>query len=105
MRRAALGDLANPFGCRRDLSGARGCQAGPRPAAGGMLAQTSNIGQYNRNVFAVIPEVGLNLRVQLTPNLAGRVGHAFIFLRNAVRPGAQGDPAFDCTAPASGRRA
>ena len=36
-------------------------------AVGGIYAQQSNIGTFNRDVFAVIPEVGVNLAYQVWP--------------------------------------
>ncbi len=56
-------------------------------AVGGIYAQGSNIGNYTRDVFAVVPEVGVNLAVQLTGNLKARMGYTFLYLSNVVRPG------------------
>ena len=60
-------------------------------AVGGIYAQGSNIGNYTRDVFAVVPEVGVNLAVQLTGNLKARMGYTFLYLSNVVRPGDQID--------------
>ena len=37
---------------------------------GGLLALKSNIGTYQNDAFAVVPEIGLNLGYQLTPHLS-----------------------------------
>jgi hypothetical protein len=60
-------------------------------AVGGIYAQASNIGTYNRDAFAVIPEVGVNLGFQLTPSITARVGYTFLYLSNVARPGDQID--------------
>jgi hypothetical protein len=61
-------------------------------AVGGIYAQTSNIGTFSRDVFAVIPEVDVNLCVQIRQNVALRVGYTFLCLSNVARPGDQIDP-------------
>ncbi len=60
-------------------------------SAGGLLAQTTNIGHYQRNQFAVVPELGVNLGYQLTPRLRAIVGYTFIFWSNVARAGDQID--------------
>jgi hypothetical protein len=60
-------------------------------AVGGIFAQASNIGHYSRDVFAVIPEVNLNLGVQVTKRIKAYVGYSFVYLSNVVRPGDQID--------------
>jgi hypothetical protein len=60
-------------------------------AVGGIFAQTSNIGTFNRDVFAVIPEVGVNLCFQVRPNVTARVGYTFLYISNVARPGDQID--------------
>jgi hypothetical protein len=61
-------------------------------AVGGIYAQQSNIGTFNRDVFAVIPEIGVNLSFQLKPNIIARVGYTFLYMSNVLRPGDQIDP-------------
>src|SRR5205823_5151213 len=41
---------------------------------GGLLAQPSNIGVYERNRFAVVPEAGVRVGYQVTPRLRTYVG-------------------------------
>lgn len=60
-------------------------------AVGGIFAQASNIGHYSRDVFAVIPEVDLNVGVQVTKHIKAFVGYSFVYLSNVVRPGDQID--------------
>lgn len=64
----------------------------PEPtAAGGLLALTTNIGSYEQNSFAVIPELGATLGLQLTKRLRGTIGYSFVYWSNVVRPGDQID--------------
>ena len=56
-------------------------------AVGGVLTQSSNIGRYFRNAFAVVPETGLNLACQLKPWLSAHVGYDYLLWSNVVRPG------------------
>ncbi|WP_148080407.1 BBP7 family outer membrane beta-barrel protein [Roseimaritima ulvae] len=58
-------------------------------AEGGLLAQRTNIGTYNRDRFAVVPELGAKLGYQLTENLHATVGYTFIYWSNVVRAGDQ----------------
>jgi len=64
----------------------------PEPTeTGGLLALSTNIGNYEQNRFAVIPELGATLGVQLTQRLRGTVGYSFVYWSNVVRPGDQID--------------
>jgi hypothetical protein len=58
---------------------------------GGILAQPTNIGRTVRNEFSVVPEVGINLGYQITPNLKAVVGYNFLYWSNVARPGDQID--------------
>ncbi|REK10224.1 MAG: hypothetical protein DWQ37_16580 [Planctomycetota bacterium] len=63
----------------------------PLTYEGGILALDSNIGQYDRTVFGVLPELQLNLRYQWTPLWRLNFGYTFMALTNVVRPGDQID--------------
>jgi hypothetical protein len=54
---------------------------------GGLLAQPSNIGRYELNKFAVVPEVGVRLGVQLTDHIRLYAGYNFLYWSNVVRTG------------------
>lgn len=62
---------------------------------GGLLAQRSNIGRYSSDTFSVVPEVGLNLGYQVTPNLRAHVGYTFFYLPNVWRAGDMIDRGID----------
>ena len=87
-----VGKLA--MGCNQELviiDGATTAVINPgdarTSAPGGVLTQTSNINRYFRNAFAVVPEVGLNLGVQLTDRIKFQLGYHFLYWSSVVRPG------------------
>lgn len=59
----------------------------PATSIGGLLAQPTNIGTHRRDVFSVIPEVGINVGYQVTPHLRAYVGYTFLYWNDVVRPG------------------
>lgn len=75
-----------------DINGSTTIQAPGGPAErfrGGLLALPSNIGHYNRDCFAVVPEVGVNVGYQITSSLRGYVGYTFLYWSDVARPGDQ----------------
>jgi hypothetical protein len=58
---------------------------------GGLLAQRTNIGEYQRDVFAVAPELGITLGCQLTRHWQATCGYSFLYLSRVARPGQQID--------------
>jgi hypothetical protein len=58
---------------------------------GGLLALPTNIGEYTRNEMAVLPEMNLNLRYDITCNLRATLGYTVIYMDNVVRSGDQID--------------
>jgi hypothetical protein len=71
--------------------------SGTTTTPGGLLALASNSGEFTRNQFAVLPEVGINFGVKLTDHLRVSVGYSFLYLSNVVRPGDQIDTTIDPT--------
>ena len=65
----------------------------PTPAVsqGGLLAQRSNIGTYERDEFSVMPEVGFTLGYRMTPRLKLTAGYTLLYWTNVLRPGDQID--------------
>jgi opacity protein-like surface antigen len=61
----------------------------PQTFLGGYFALPTNIGSHTRSVFAVVPEVGLNVGYQITSWAAVFVGYTFLYTNNVVRPGNQ----------------
>jgi hypothetical protein len=57
----------------------------------GVFAVSSNIGNHTRNVFSVVPELGLNLGYQITEHLRLFVGYNYLYWSKVVRPGPQID--------------
>jgi len=60
-------------------------------AKGGLLALSSNIGSYNRNDFAMIPELGATLGLDLTARLRLTAGYSLVYWSKVVRAGDQVD--------------
>jgi hypothetical protein len=58
---------------------------------GGLLAQRTNIGEYQREVFAVVPELGATVGYQLNSHWRATCGYTFLYLSRVVRPGEQID--------------
>lgn len=58
-----------------------------RPA--GLLNVNGNIGHYSRDVFAVIPELGVAVGYQLTDHVRLFVGYSFLYWSNVLRAGDQ----------------
>ena len=54
---------------------------------GGILAQTTNIGSYFVNRFAVAPEANLNLHYDMTSWAKIGFGYTFLYLSSVARPG------------------
>ena len=60
-------------------------------SSGGFLAQASNIGQYQRNQFTMVPELGINVGFDLTPRLRLVGGYSLIYWSSVARTGDQID--------------
>lgn len=58
---------------------------------GGLLAQRTNIGTYERNQFTMVPELGATLGYQVTQRLRATMGYSLVYMGNVVRPGDQVD--------------
>lgn len=62
-----------------------------RSFQGGLLALTSNSGDFERNRFAVVPELSLSAGYYLTERLRATLGYNFVYWSSVVRPGDQID--------------
>jgi hypothetical protein len=51
------------------------------------LVGPSNAGRYSRDMFTVVPEVGVNLGYEVTSHVRLTLGYDFLYMSNAVRPG------------------
>ena len=54
---------------------------------GGLLALSSNIGQYSQNTFAVVPELGATLGYQVTRRIQLTLGYSFLYWNRVCRAG------------------
>lgn len=57
-----------------------------------VLIRTSNVGRSKSDMFALLPEVGVNLGYEVTEGLRVYVGYSFMYLTNVARPGDQINP-------------
>lgn len=73
----------------------------PQKFPGGYFAQPTNIGNHSRTVFAVVPEIGLNVGYKVTNWITLLLGYTFLFANNVVRPGDQIDRGINPTQNAS----
>jgi hypothetical protein len=59
--------------------------------SGGLLAQPTNIGNYRRKQFTMIPELGLTLGIRVKDWLHATVGYSVLYYPSVVRAGDQID--------------
>jgi hypothetical protein len=64
---------------------------------GGIYAQPTNIGKYDRDRFAVLPEVALQLGFQVSPRVRLLLAYDFLYLSELARPGIQIDGSINST--------
>jgi hypothetical protein len=58
---------------------------------GGLYAQRTNIGTFERDRFTVVPELGATLGFHLGPRMSLTAGYTFVYISNVVRAGDQID--------------
>ena len=54
---------------------------------GGLLAQPTNIGTHQRDVFAILPEADVTLKWDITCNLRATLGYMFVYINRVQRSG------------------
>ncbi len=62
---------------------------------GGLYANSSNIGHFATDRFAIIPELNVNFGVNITRSFSAYVGYGFLFVNRVARPGDQMNPVID----------
>lgn len=55
--------------------------------SGGLLALSTNSGEFKQDQFSVLPELNVTLGYQLTDHLKATIGYTGIYWSNVVRPG------------------
>ena len=60
--------------------------------SGGLYSRPFNQGYFERDKFAFMSELGLNLGYNFTPNIRGHIGYNIIYLSSVVRAGEAIDP-------------
>jgi hypothetical protein len=61
-------------------------------AYGGLLANASNIGRYTHDEFTYIPELNLNVGLNVTKSLTAFIGYNFLYIDHVARPGTAINP-------------
>jgi hypothetical protein len=92
-----MNEVLNTSGSKSVVAGVPGFPAFSGSLPGGFFTEPSNIGQQSKNVFAVVPEVGLQLGYLFSPHFRAFVGYNFLYVSNVVRPGNQIDPTVNTT--------
>ena len=64
----------------------------PDSLTGGFLAQRTNIGRFDEDQFAVVPEAGVTLSCELTRCIKATFGYSFLYLSSVARAANQIDP-------------
>jgi len=64
---------------------------GDQTTPGGVFALRSNIGEFERNQFSVVPEIGLNAQFDITTRIRARIGYSGLYWSAVARPGEQID--------------
>ena len=57
--------------------------------SGGYFALPTNIGSHSRTVFAVLPELQLNVGYRIAPTASIFLGYSFLYTNSVARPGNQ----------------
>lgn len=65
--------------------------ASPTTYPAGLLAQQTNIGTFEKQYFALVPELNLNAGFQITRCLKASLGYTFLYWSAVARPGDQID--------------
>jgi hypothetical protein len=96
--KVAIGDMNQ----RLEIQGASGYADLTRPvnngmpnagsAFGGLYANASNIGRYQHDEFTVIPELNMNMGLNVTRSLTAYLGYNFLYINQVARPGDQINP-------------
>ena len=63
----------------------------PGSFSGGLLAQRTNIGRFDDDQFAVLPEAGITLGYDLTTCLKATCGYSYIYISSVARAATQID--------------
>lgn len=58
---------------------------GTETSNGSLYALGTNSGGYGRNVFGIIPELGVNLHYQFSPSWRLRLGYTFLYFNNMLQ--------------------
>ena len=77
----------------------------PTVTTGGIYTQQSNIGDFSRDTFAFIPEMGIKGGLAIRNNVQLTAGYTFLYISKAALAGNQIDPNLDLTQAQGGAAA
>jgi hypothetical protein len=84
--------VTNDFSLAPVVQPGQPAQYGPTETfAGGYFALPSNIGSHARTVFAIVPELRVNVGFKVAPGLTVFAGYTFLYANKVARPGRQID--------------
>lgn len=96
--RAGLGIGVNHGTVQIDGSTTLNAAGAQQTAVGGLFAQSTNIGRFANDEFAIIPEASLTIGCQITPAVRAYAGYSILYWRNSVlRPGTEIDQRVNST--------
>lgn len=98
-----VGNMEQRVDIRGESSFVDGSRGTSGAAFGGLYANAANIGRYNRDEFAIIPEGSINVGVAVTRSLTAFVGYSYLYVSEVIRPGQLINPVVNsATVPFSG---
>ena len=97
LMKLGLGDMHSVVGIGGRTTTTTPTSAIPTASLGGLLAQPTNMGQYEQDQFAVVPELGMRVHYDLTPRMEASVGYTMLYVSKVVRAAEQVDPSINDT--------
>lgn len=79
------------------IQGSSSLSSNPTSYEGGVFAQPTNIGSHSRNEFTWVPELGISLGYQVTPNCRLTLGYSAMYWSNVALAGDQVDRVVNTT--------
>jgi len=88
----AIGDMREQIDIRGTTSFVNLNNATVGGAFGGLLANASNIGRYTHDEFTYIPELNVNVGLNVTKSLTAFIGYNYLYIDKVARPGTAVNP-------------
>jgi hypothetical protein len=85
--KVALGSMRETADLSGSTTGFNALTGMTATVPGGLYVLSTNAGQHNRNIIAVVPQGMLALAVEITSQIKLTVGYTFIYVSDVARPG------------------